>query len=33
MVNAEPGVNHNYEREHNFNLWFVVTGRNRQAVQ
>ncbi len=25
IVNAEPGVNHNYEREHAFNLWFVVT--------
>lgn len=25
-VNAQPGVNHNYEREHHFNLWFVITG-------
>jgi len=25
-VNAMPGVNHNYEREHHFNLWFVITG-------
>ena len=25
VVNAEPGVNHNYEREHDWNLWFVVT--------
>jgi len=24
-VNAEPGVNHNYAREHEWNLWFVVT--------
>lgn len=24
IVNAEPGVNHNYEREHAFNLWFVI---------
>jgi DNA-binding Lrp family transcriptional regulator len=32
IVNAEPGVNHNYEREHRFNLWFVVTGRDRKAV-
>jgi DNA-binding Lrp family transcriptional regulator len=31
-VNAEPGVNHNYEREHHFNLWFVVTGRDRCAI-
>jgi len=32
QVNAEPGVNHNYEREHHFNLWFVVTGRDRRAI-
>jgi len=25
-VNALPGVNHNYEREHALNLWFVLTG-------
>jgi siroheme decarboxylase len=25
LVSAFPGVNHNYEREHRFNLWFVVT--------
>lgn len=24
-VNSEPGVNHNYQREHALNLWFVVT--------
>jgi len=24
-VDAEPGVNHNYAREHAWNLWFVVT--------
>lgn len=32
IVNAEPGVNHNYEREHSFNLWFVVTGADCEAV-
>jgi DNA-binding Lrp family transcriptional regulator len=32
QVNAEAGVNHNYEREHHFNLWFVVTGRDRPAL-
>ncbi len=31
-INAEPGVNHNYEREHRVNLWFVVTGASRAAV-
>lgn len=29
IVNVEPGVNHNYEREHAFNLWFVLTGADR----
>ena len=24
-VSAYPGVNHNYQREHRFNLWFVTT--------
>jgi DNA-binding Lrp family transcriptional regulator len=24
-VNRFPEVNHNYEREHRYNLWFVVT--------
>jgi siroheme decarboxylase len=32
LVNEEPGVNHNYEREHAFNLWFVVTGRSRESI-
>lgn len=32
IVNAEAGVNHSYEREHAYNLWFVVTGATRAAV-
>jgi siroheme decarboxylase len=32
VVSAHPGVNHNYEREHRFNLWFVITGRDAGAV-
>lgn len=32
LVSAQPGVNHNYEREHAFNLWFVITGADRAAV-
>ena len=32
MVSLEPGVNHNYEREHAFNLWFVVSAPDRQSV-
>jgi len=32
LVNTFPQVNHNYEREHRFNLWFVLTDRDREAV-
>lgn len=32
-VSAHPGVNHNYAREHDFNLWFVMTGRDAPAVE
>lgn len=32
-VSAHPGVNHNYLREHHHNLWFVMTGADRQAVE
>ena len=32
LVSAFSEVNHNYEREHEYNLWFVITGRNRDAV-
>jgi siroheme decarboxylase len=31
-VSAHPGVNHNYEREHAYNLWFVITGRDALTV-
>ena len=33
MVSACPGVNHNYERSHQFNLWFVVTGPDQGSVE
>ena len=29
LIDAEPGVNHNYQREDEWNLWFVVTGPDR----
>ena len=32
LVGDYPEVNHNYEREHRLNLWFVVTGRDRAHV-
>ncbi|MDT7838719.1 siroheme decarboxylase subunit beta [Aquabacterium sp. OR-4] len=31
-VSAHPGVNHNYQREHAYNLWFVMTGQDPDAV-
>ncbi|MFT3818206.1 MAG: AsnC family transcriptional regulator [Rubrivivax sp.] len=32
QVSAQPGVNHNYQREHRHNLWFVLTGPDAAAV-
>ena len=32
-ISALPEVNHNYEREHAFNLWFVVTGRDSNHLE
>ena len=32
MVNRFPEVNHNYERDHAFNLWFVVTAADRRRI-
>ena len=32
LVSARPEVNHNYEREHRYNLWFVVTAPSRDRV-
>lgn len=33
IVNHYTQVNHNYEREHHFNLWFVVTSDNQKTLQ
>lgn len=33
LVSAHPGVNHNYEREHDYNLWFVLTGPDGEALE
>lgn len=33
QVSALPGVNHNYEREHRWNLWFVIGGAREAAVR
>ncbi|HXX84921.1 MAG TPA: Lrp/AsnC family transcriptional regulator [Casimicrobiaceae bacterium] len=32
LVSAHPEVNHNYEREHRLNLWFVVTAADEARV-
>lgn len=31
-VTREPSINHNYQREHRFNLWFVVTAASRAQL-
>ena len=33
LVSSHPGVNHNYQREHRHNLWFVMTGHDDAAVR
>lgn len=33
IVSAHPGVNHNYEREDRFNLWFVMTAYDDAALE
>jgi DNA-binding Lrp family transcriptional regulator len=33
LVSACPETNHNYEREHRFNLWFVLTASSPERLQ
>lgn len=33
IINSYTEVNHNYEREHAFNLWFVATAPSRERVE
>jgi len=33
IISAFPQVNHNYQREHEYNLWFVVTAENQPALE
>ncbi|MEO5330754.1 MAG: Lrp/AsnC family transcriptional regulator [Magnetococcus sp. YQC-5] len=33
LVNGFAEVNHNYEREHEFNLWFVITAANPTRLE
>lgn len=32
QINQFPEVNHNYLREHEYNLWFVLTGPDRAHI-
>ncbi len=32
IISAFPEVNHNYERDHHFNLWFVVTASSEEHL-
>jgi len=32
QVSARPEVNHNYQREHHYNLWFVATAADQPAL-
>lgn len=32
LVNAHPEVAHNYEREHELNMWFVIAGEGRAVI-
>lgn len=33
IISAYVEVNHNYEREHDYNLWFVVTASSQEHLQ
>lgn len=32
-VNSMPGVTHNYEREHDYNIWFTLISPSREEAQ
>ena len=33
VVNAFPGVTHNYRRDHRFNIWFTFIARSREIIE
>ncbi len=33
LINGYDEVNHNYEREHDINIWFVVTAESRERTE
>jgi hypothetical protein len=32
IVNANESVSHNYEREHEFNMWFVISSEDQSDI-
>jgi DNA-binding Lrp family transcriptional regulator len=32
LVNAQPGVTHNYKRDHHYNMWFVISSEDEGEV-
>ena len=32
IVNAFPGVTHNYRRDHKFNIWFTIIAPSREII-
>lgn len=33
VVNRYPGVTHNYQRDHAFNVWFTFIARSREEIE
>ena len=33
LVNAHPEIAHNYEREHKYNMWFVIATETKQEIE
>jgi DNA-binding Lrp family transcriptional regulator len=32
-INGHPEISHNYQRAHRFNLWFVISSEDPQAIE
>ncbi|MDO4541075.1 MAG: AsnC family transcriptional regulator [Syntrophomonadaceae bacterium] len=32
LINPHPGVTHNYQRDHEYNLWFTLTTRSEEEL-
>lgn len=32
IINSYPGVTHNYQRNHKYNIWFTLIGESQEAV-